>query len=377
MPPRAAHGRGESSTRDPGGSSSASPVARRVALGLLALASALGGLELVLRSRGACSAPAVYFDPDIGYRGRPDQRRWMVLEGGRRGPALSTNELGFRGALPPRERTAGVARVIALGDSFTFGVGVEDGRCYPAQLQAHLTSRLSPERAEVLNLSFPGWGVECAAAAFTHVGVRYSPDVVVLGFTTDDLRPPAQAVRYTDLPVVRHAWRSAVGELLLHELLPRLPGYRVPADPQMASLRRGYARADLEVPRDPTTELARPYVQRAMEALARLDREVSAQGGRLVVVFFPAEWQVRPLRKLPPGAAREALREQLTALQAVVREHCSALDIPFLDALEILVESEAAPFGSLDPNHPDAAGYRLLAESIGDWLLEAGHLSPP
>ena len=58
------------------------------------------------------------------------------------------------GALPPD----GVRRLVAIGDSVTFGWGVADGETWPAQLQAELGRR--GHRVEVLNAGVPAQRLE-------------------------------------------------------------------------------------------------------------------------------------------------------------------------------------------------------------------------
>lgn len=327
----------------------------------------LVALEFALRAQGYGVRPALYFDAEVGYRSRPNQERWMLV-GEERGARLTTNALGFRGEFPHPERTPSVPRIVAIGDSFTFGLGAEDDETYPAQLGAHLG------RVEVLNLSFPGWNVENALLAYRAIGAAYRPDVVVLGFTLDDLRPRGHGMRYTDSPLFRLGWRTAIGEYVQNRLLPRVPGYRILGDAELAALRRGYARAEDRISRNPTGELGRPYLERALGALTDLERAVAASGGRFVVLALPARWQVTPLRALPAGAERDARRAELTRMQAAVRARCAELGVPFLDVLDVLVEAEEDPFAGRDPSHPDARGYRRIAESVGDALLAAGLL---
>ena len=141
---------------------------RRLALFLGLPVLALVGLELALRAQGRAQKPVIYYDAAIGFRCRAGQERWLALGDGRRTARMSTNEHGFRGSFPPRARRPGVKRVVAIGDSFTFGLGAEDGETYPAQLEVELERRRGDGRAEVLNLSAPGWNLENARAAYEH-----------------------------------------------------------------------------------------------------------------------------------------------------------------------------------------------------------------
>ena len=90
---------------------------------------------------------------------------------------LHVNALGARGArefgpTPP----AGHARVLCLGDSFTYGTEVADGEDWPAVLDARTAG------LEVINLGVGGWGLDQTYLRWQDVGADLAPDVVLFGF---------------------------------------------------------------------------------------------------------------------------------------------------------------------------------------------------
>jgi hypothetical protein len=116
--------------------------------------------------------------PRLGWALRPDIRELRVF-GDR---VLNSNSRGLRGRREiPYEKPAGVRRVLVLGDSFTFGQDVSDDETYCHQLE-----RLLPG-AEVLNLGVHGYGHDQMLLYFQEEGVKYRPDVVLLGFLYDDM----------------------------------------------------------------------------------------------------------------------------------------------------------------------------------------------
>ncbi len=68
------------------------------------------------------------------------------------GVRISHNRLGIRGPEVPQRPAPGVRRVVAVGGSTTYGVGVSDGETWPALL----AEALGPGW-EVLNLGVPGY----------------------------------------------------------------------------------------------------------------------------------------------------------------------------------------------------------------------------
>jgi hypothetical protein len=82
-----------------------------------------------------------------------------------------------------------VRRVVVLGDSFTFGQDVSDDETYCRQLE-----QLLPD-TEVLNFGVHGYGHDQMLLYLQEEGVKYRPDVVVLGFLYDDMERNLVAFR--------------------------------------------------------------------------------------------------------------------------------------------------------------------------------------
>jgi hypothetical protein len=113
-------------------------------------------------------------------------RGWTLKPGLRdvpfRGDQVNSNAQGFRGTRDTTlAKAAGVTRILVLGDSFTFGEEVGDEDTYARQLES-----LLPE-TEVLNLGVHGYGHDQMLLYLREVGLRYQPDVVLLGFLPDDM----------------------------------------------------------------------------------------------------------------------------------------------------------------------------------------------
>ncbi len=95
------------------------------------------------------------------------------------------NRYGYRGKDFVMPKPAGLVRVFAVGDSFTFGVGSEDDQTWPALLETALKARGSS--VEVINA-----GIGCTSPMtylmnLKKIHLRYQPDVVVLFFDMTDL----------------------------------------------------------------------------------------------------------------------------------------------------------------------------------------------
>lgn len=83
-------------------------------------------------------------------------------------PPVTTNAQGWRA---PRDyayaRRPGVARIVVLGDSFTFGERSRDEDVWPAQLERQL------DATEAFNMGVRGYGTDQQLRVLEEEGVRY------------------------------------------------------------------------------------------------------------------------------------------------------------------------------------------------------------
>jgi hypothetical protein len=138
------------------------------------VAVALVGAELVARWR----APD-YLVTTRGFHVHSDSYGWasrkgvsMVNAGGR----VSVNSNGYRGRELAVPRKDGRTRVIVLGDSIAFGLGVSDEETFTSLLDAR------DNGIEAGNLAVMGYGPDQELLVLLREGLRYQPDVVVLAF---------------------------------------------------------------------------------------------------------------------------------------------------------------------------------------------------
>jgi lysophospholipase L1-like esterase len=104
---------------------------------------------------------------------------------------VQTNSLGFRDREFDLEKTA-KTRILALGDSFTFGFGVEANQAWPKALEAHL--RAAGYDLEIANLGRPaGSPREYAAIAEKAIPLLKPDWVIVAVLQGDDLAQMADA----------------------------------------------------------------------------------------------------------------------------------------------------------------------------------------
>ena len=102
---------------------------------------------------------------------------------------VTTNAKRLRGEEYPYKKSEGVTRILALGDSFTFGFGVNVEESYSNVLAKLLndSQRVGKTRQyEVINAGVPGWGTAQELVFWDVEGHKYDPDIVTLCLVGND-----------------------------------------------------------------------------------------------------------------------------------------------------------------------------------------------
>ena len=118
------------------------------------------------------------FDPSKGWVSKSNLTNMSVFDN----KILNTNSIGIRGKTEYQyNKDKDKLRILVVGDSYTFGEEVSDNQTYPFYLQ-----ELIPN-SEVINLGMHGYGHDQMLIFLKEVGVKYNPDIIILGFIQDDM----------------------------------------------------------------------------------------------------------------------------------------------------------------------------------------------
>jgi lysophospholipase L1-like esterase len=266
--------------------------------------------------------------------------------------AVRINSQGFRDDREPAlEPPAGVERIVAVGDSFTFGQGVELAETYPFQLGRRLGN------AEVLNLGVPGYGVDQQYLMMRSRGLCYRPALVVLGIHTPDIfRSEAAVHNGYGKPV----FRLRNGHLKLTNVPVPPPGAASPP-PRPGLLNRSVLLGMV------STRLKRHGLGEVWGVteglLLRAAREAEAADARLLVVLLPTRHAIygSPLER---GSAADTRGRIARILRT---EGIDYLDLaPSLSAAAAANRDE--PLYYPQDGHFTPAGHRVAAEALASHL---------
>jgi lysophospholipase L1-like esterase len=367
---------------------------RRIALGLaIATASTLlsvAGILFAGRALGyfaPAESAALIFPPHSRFEAETTEFRYSV----------TINSLGFRG---PELRDRPL-RVMTLGDSFTYGWGVDDDEPWPRVLE-----RLLGEDVEVVNLGKAGAGFSDYAVIGEAAIPFLRPDlVIVAAFHVDDVRqagdPPAVtpslpaarswSVADPRLPVAttitieatRDHWRETALRVVEEFTEEEAARYRA-LDPEIRDLfesgqinphkvRRGireprYDRSVLAAASDPEfIELERVAAAR----LASIRAATDAVGARLMVTVVPSSPFVDG-RAHRSRVGFEDVPEMLTTDAADRQIERVAAGSPFLSITnEFRALARDREFYFPLDGHFNAAGHVAFAELIAPSIRAA------
>ncbi len=118
----------------------------------------------------------------IGYRNQPN------LTGNFFGVPVSINSIGLRDQ-EVSAKTNSEFRILVMGDSMPFGIGVQVEDSFPAQLEQLLQQNsTSQKHIHTLNLGVPSYNTEQELTQLKQIGMGLEPDLVALLFSANDLQ---------------------------------------------------------------------------------------------------------------------------------------------------------------------------------------------
>ena len=255
--------------------------------------------------------------------------------------SVDINSLGFRDEEFAVEKQPGELRIMTLGDSFTYGLGVQLPDCWVQVLERELR-KTHQGPVEVIN-----GGFACACYSpdgydrwMASDGIRFAPDLVIVGLCLNDMGV-GEDVPMLSYPVAPR--RTVLGSLLLGEVARRIEQRRLKGQ------HRDFAAA---VQKNPAAWLG---TQRGLRALHAL---LAAKNVPLVVAIFPM------LSELDHDYPYEGLH-------TMAREFCRQEGIRCVDLRHVFDgHDEMDLWVDYTDQHPNDVGHRLMAKAILDYLRQ-------
>ncbi|MFT7463246.1 MAG: hypothetical protein ACI9EF_001590 [Pseudohongiellaceae bacterium] len=286
--------------------------------------------------------------PHMVVRGCYDSPRWDYFDGDGC-VEYRMNSLGFRDEEFTLEKPAGELRVLAIGDSFTFGLGVQQPDLWTEVLQRRLESdRGTP--VQVINGGFAcGHAPPYYAPWLGQKGLTLDPDVVIIGLCLNDMG---------DIPMMAYYFKEGANlesPLELWNTYQRLSEQRrirgvvesTVADPHGKRFDFGKV-----IEKDPA------QWEDSVSALQKMQTLTQARGIRLVVAVFPMLSRLDSDYPFAP-------------LHVLAAERFAELGIETLDlAAPFMGRAERELWVHPTDQHPNDMGQAMLGNGIADWFTE-------
>ena len=366
---------------------------RRIVFSLVPVVVLVGGAEVALRlgewakpTMRNLPLPAEYaglFEPD-------DELFWSSkanLEITYRGVTVRTNELGLR-TRAVSEKPPGQFRILSLGESSTFGIGVENEETYSALLEGLLRDGAESPAVRVINAGVPAYSSFQSVQYLKTRGLALKPDMILFYHEVNDFLPSTfrdgsnteVGISSSDKQLYHSRSGGLARRLLRYSALHRFITYRVA---------KGRIRALQASPSgNPLAQIGLPDIGLPPRVVETIEGE-----------------ETRPAlnaRSLPRRVTSVERVELLEELVSICREHdiqlviihpsyrnssphtceltrfCDARGTTMYDAHEALHPAgvpSARMF--LDTWHPTTVGHRRLANDLAEFLLSKKVFTKP
>ena len=311
------------------------------------------------------------------------------------GKQVMVNRIGLRGP-EVGTKTEGEFRILSLGESSAFGIGVEGAQTYSAVLQGLLNENAARRKYTVINAGVPAYSSFQSLKFLELRGLRLQPDLVLFYHELNDYLPSS----------LRDSSNSELGiaktdRQLFESRLHSLGRYLTESSALVQFLQRQWALhcikrfnvRNLQPVHNPLPQIGLPDLRLESRLVSPRVRNANPQRGADFsdahlneVAIGRRVSEVERLQNLHELAALCRSRGialllihpsylESTRHSCVLTRFCRDNQVPMFEAYDVLhptTNSSERMF--LDSWHPTAAGHRLLAEGLYRQLDAQGFL---
>jgi hypothetical protein len=343
------------------------------------------------------------YDPVMGWVNKPFKDESVLFEfAPDRSFQVKQNSKGLRGPEAEYQKAPGMRRILFVGDSFFWGYGVEN-----AEVLTEILQRKVGAQTEILNGGVTGYGTDQELLWLEKEGVKYQPDIVVLGLSfANDLDEISSSVSYhypkpifmledgrlilNNVPVPRttETDRKAFADpptlfgkvkkfLRYHTHSYNFITRRLNSRPEWRLLLINLGLAEEYTTAFPGIPLLKNDPRDVERILFGLLQEMKGTaekaGAKFLLVLIPAKEQGEPGGTPYQGARKQAYDDN-TYRSRRLREFARTAHIPVLDLLPLTRErhkrGEVLYWLDAKDHHWTPRGHQVAAEAIYDFLKQ-------
>ena len=293
---------------------------------LLVVVALVAITELVLRfGLGLGNPVLITRDAACEYILKPDQRVYRFFSNTR------TNHYGMRSEEVPLSRDRGRLRVLFVGDSLTYGTSqVDQSQIFTEILHRGLPSVVH-KPVDVLNASAGAWAPDNEVSYIRSRGI-FQSDLVVFVLNDGDVTQPRATMSDVGDGLSSRRPATAIGELWTRYLKARL----------LHVVSKSDAGTSIATNADQVT-------QANLRDLDEANALITAQGGRMVIVFLPF---------------RLDLPNKSAAAQSTLRDWSAAHHVPMLDLTSTELPYSIDDLDLDNGYHFNTRGNAIVADGI-------------
>lgn len=275
------------------------------------------------------------------------------------------NSRGLRGPEYSYQKNKGVIRILGLGDSFTFGIGVDEKDTYLKKLEGLLTAEFQKEyKIEVINAGIGGWGTAQELIYLKKEGLRYNPDLITIGFFVNDPSDNDEGKLYKleNNHLIRQAVKPSRSLSAVKKVTTYIPFYNfLTRHSQFLSLLRSQLTIIL-TSRNKKNGPNYKNLDLTKALLKKINQLARANGSELIIILIPSKEQF-----LTQGSPSRNM-------QLEVIRFCRDNNIKVLDLFSDFNASQAQSLYFTNPppecTHWNRSGHNLCAHILYDYLKD-------
>ena len=313
--------------------------------------SSAGKVKAITQGMPPALEKFLRYDPRLGWSLQPGLDKFLMPAGaaGVFGPdrdfTITTNALGLRGGPITPKGTR--RRILAIGDSTTFGWGIDDGETWPAQLETILNGGSDGGAWQVINAGVNAYSSYQGLRYLEERGFDLEPDIVVASFWFNDGMPwwgMSDAEAFRRLGIER--WDGFFRHSRLYVAL-KLVALRIHPPQKL----------------DKTKQRPRLSPAEFEHTLAQMNRTCTSKNIPLVYLLWPLADQVE--QKAAPDAA----------YQDIIAKVAQQTGMPLVNPLDAF--AAAAPPLYVDRIHGNGAACRIAAELLAEKIRKIIPIGTP
>ncbi len=313
------------------------------------------------------------------------------------------NSLGLRNEEFSIEKPQDTFRVLMLGDSYTFGIGVEIEETFAKQLEKRLNAAGGPKKIEVINAGVSSYSPIIEYLFLVHKGLSYQPDLVILNYDISDVQDDYKYTQIAEFdaegrplkvnPIeVQYYYREIrkgiasniplLQKLRLHQFIMervyQLMGKRdVPHYYEMAKVISGDIEYDRDLPMRENAGDWKQHFDSSAKYLGLIDELLKENNIAFAIATYPyailiseQEWKI--------GRRLRGFDEKIypTKLFDYLAEFCKERGIPFLNSTPDFIAAQEYPLYYAYDGHFTPAGHAIAGKAMTQFVLDKQLLAP-